>query len=95
MTGLGIRRTTTSKPAEALALPLEVSAEPAFRHFSATKHVRDVHKPARDNRAAASELGISKSFLHDMHSAVRPVTAAFLRKLGLQKSVPEIFTPID
>lgn len=46
-------------------------------------------------RKAAEALGISKSFLYDMHAGDRPVTAAVLHRLGLQKSTREIFTPVD
>lgn len=46
-------------------------------------------------RKAAEALGISKSFLYDMHAGERPVTAAVLHRLGLQRSSKEIFTAID
>jgi hypothetical protein len=46
-------------------------------------------------RKAAEALGISKSFLYDMHAGDRPVTPAVLHRLGLQRSTREIFTPVD
>jgi hypothetical protein len=46
-------------------------------------------------RKAVAALGISKSFLYDMHSGTRPYTDDVLAKLGLMRTRKEIFVPVD
>lgn len=61
-------------------------------------HRRLTHFIARNGgsyRKAAGALGVSKSFLYDMHCGTRPYTDAVLARLGLQRTTKQIFTPVD
>lgn len=47
-------------------------------------------------RKTAEKLGISKSFLYDMHCGTRPYTDAVLHALGLKRlAAKEKFVPVD
>jgi len=68
---------------------------PSFNQMDVHKRLTAFIDGRGGYRKAADVLGISKSFLYDMHSGERPVTAAVLHRLGLQRSTREIFTPVD
>jgi hypothetical protein len=68
---------------------------PVFSRMEAHKRLTAFIEGRGGYRKASEALGVSKSFLYDMHAGERPVTAALLHRLGLKRSTKEIFTPID
>lgn len=68
---------------------------PVFSRMDVHRRLTEFIDGRGGYRKAAEALGISKSFVYDMHAGQRPVTPAVLHRLGLQKRTKEIYTPID
>ncbi|GLQ53619.1 hypothetical protein [Devosia nitrariae] len=83
---------------EAAILDLDRKAHgtnrPAFNAMEVHRRLTVFISERGGYRKAAEVLGISKSFLFDMHAGERPVTPAVLHRLGLQKSIKEIYSPV-
>jgi hypothetical protein len=84
---------------EAAILDLDRKAHgtnrPTFNAMEAHRRLSSFIEARGGYRKAADALGISKSFLFDMHNGDRPITDGVLAALKLMRTRKEIYVPID